>query len=175
MSKLLLFCPIAAFFLPLKLLSHKCNLPACHAVCFQLHFVRLYGILSRTDTCTIAKATECTSIIVQRMVWNEVSSRVVAVELWFNLPISTISYQSSYLVVWRNNWKYHQYPSSFSWRVWSRSACFLPDKEVFHWRGMEKNWPHPRSFPYPYLRCKIQKINNWCTVTKFQFQQWDPY
>lgn len=56
------------FFLTLKLLSHKCNLPACHAVCFQLHFVWPYGILSGTDTCTIAKATECTSFIVQRMV-----------------------------------------------------------------------------------------------------------
>lgn len=83
------FCSVQYlhFFLTLKLLSHKCNLPACHAVCFQLHFVWPYGILSGTDTCTIAKATECTSFIVQRMVGNEVSSRVVAVELWFNLPI----------------------------------------------------------------------------------------
>ena len=51
-----------------RLNSSATNVICLHAVCFQLHFVRLYGILSRTDTCKIAKATECTSIIVQRMV-----------------------------------------------------------------------------------------------------------
>ena len=32
------------FFFALQLLSHNCNLPACHAVCFQLLFVSPYGI-----------------------------------------------------------------------------------------------------------------------------------
>ena len=46
MSMLILFCPLAAFFkFALQLLSsHNCNLPACHAVCFQLLFVSPYGI-----------------------------------------------------------------------------------------------------------------------------------